>query len=247
MSAERFIPARKVDLGSIESFPYFAAHMPPLPEDEEEAGDEPLAAELSTPEEDARRLASVDQIIYEKLQQAERDAQDVARRGYEEGFAAGEAEGRSFGESQYRAQIQRLDKALQELSGSLSLCGRAAQDEVLALALAFGEYLAGREIQQGIQTLRPLLDKVLDLHPFPESPEDSGARPGVTVLIHPRDLEEVGGPAAAPPGVTLREDESLSRGSLRLESAAGVIDATVERRRARLLDLIERTREKEGW
>jgi len=247
MSAERFIPARKVDLEAIEAFPYFAAHMPPLPEEEEGEGDDPLAANLSTPEEDARRLASVDQIIYEKLQQAERDAQDVARRGYEEGFAAGEAEGRAFGESQYRAQIQRLDKALQDLSGSLALCGRAAQDEMLALALAFGEYLAGREIQQGIQTLRPLLDKVLDLHPFPESPEDPAARPGVTVLIHPRDLEEVGGPSAAPPGVTLREDESLSRGSLRLESATGVIDATVERRRARLLDLIERTREKEGW
>ncbi len=248
MSVERFIPARRVDLEAIEAFPYFAAQAPPPLEDEDEAGDDtPLSATFTTPEEDARRLASVDQIIYEKLQQAERDAQDVARKAYEQGFAAGETEGRAFGESQYRAQIQRLDKALGELSASLSLHGKAAQDELLGLALAFGEYLAGREIQQGIQTLRPLLERVLDAHPFPASPDDPEGRPGITVLIHPRDLEEIGGSAAAPAGVTLREDEGLTRGSLRVESASGVLDATVERRRGHLLELIQRIREQEGY
>ncbi len=245
MSADRVIPARKVDLEAIEAFPYFAAQYSVSLDEDDTGDDEPLSANLTSPEEDARRLASCDQIIYQKMQQAERDAQDVARRAYEEGFQAGEAEGRTFGESQYIAQIQRLDKALADLSGSLSLMGRAAQDELLGLTLAMAEYLAGREIEQGIQTVRPLLESILESHPFPEGDPQPGGRPGITVLLNPRDLEELGDSARNYPGVTLREDESLTRGSLRVESAAGVLDATVERRRLRLLELIQKYRERE--
>jgi len=249
MSAERVIPARKVDPDSIEAFPYFAAQFAPdlgLGEGEgEENPDAPVSAELTTPEEDARRLASVDQIIYQKMQQAERDAQEVARRAYEEGFKSGDAEGRTFGESQYRAHMQRLDGALQELSASLVLNEKATQDQILALGLAVGEYLAGREIEQGIQTIRPLLAKVLESHPFPESTDEAG-RPGVTVLMNPRDLEEVGESARNHPGVALRGDDGLSRGSLRVESSEGVLDASIERRRDRLLELIRRQQEREA-
>jgi flagellar assembly protein FliH len=244
MSANRVIPARKVDYDSIESFPYFAAQFAPSMDEDEDGDDNPLSANLSTPEEDANRLASVDQIIYQKMQQAERDAHDVARKAYEEGFASGEGEGRVFGESQYKAQIQRLDGALRELSASLALNEKASQEELLALAMAMAEYLAGREIEQGVQTIRPLLTAVLEAHPFPEG--DTPGRAAVTVLINPRDLEELGDAAREHAGVVLREDEALSRGSLRVESAAGVLDATLERRRARLLELIQRTQEKEA-
>jgi len=246
MSADRVIPARRVDQEAIEAFPYFAAEFGPRLEDLEEGDDSPMSADLTTPEEDARRLASVDQIIYQKMQQAERDAHDVARKAYEEGFAAGEIEGRTFGETQYHTMIQRLDAALGELSASLAVNTKASQDELLALSLAMGEYLAGREIHEGAQTVQPLLAAILASHPFPEDPESAAGRPAITVLLNPKDLEELGGAARTQPGVNLREDEALSRGSLRLESAAGVLDATVERRRIRLLELIQRTREKEA-
>ncbi|BDU73631.1 FliH/SctL family protein [Mesoterricola silvestris] len=246
MCPERVIPARHVDLDSIEAFPYFAADFSMSLEGAEATDDEPLSAKLTTPEEDARRLASVDQIIYEKLQQAERDAHDVARKAYEEGFAAGEAEGRTFGESQYKAQIQRLDAALQDLSASLDLNAKVAQDELLALTLAMAEYLAAREIQDGASTIQPLLTRVLESHPFPEGDADLQGRPGLTVLMNSRDLDLLGDAARSHPGVGVREDDALSRGSLRVESVAGVLDATLERRRVRLLELLQRTREQEG-
>ena len=246
MSADRVIPARAVDYDSLEAFPYFAAEFSPLPAAEEGAGDEPMSAGLTSPEEDARRLASVDQVIYQKLQQAERDAQEVARKAYEQGYATGEAEGRVFGESQYKAQIQRLDGALQQLTGSLAMVGKASQDELVALALAVGTYLAGREIQFGVQTIAPLLEELLQNHPFPEGHGTDAGQPGLTVLLNPKDLEELGEAARAHPGVTLREDENLSRGSLRLESPKGVLDATLERRQNRLLELIQKTREQEA-
>jgi flagellar assembly protein FliH len=243
MSADRVIPARKVDLDAIEAFPYFAADYTGAMDAGEGGDDEPMSAELTTPEEDARRLASVDQIIYEKMQQAERDAHDVARKAYEEGFAAGEAEGRVFGESQYKAQIQRLDAALKELSDSLALNGKATQDELLALTLAMAEYLAGRTIEDGASTIAPLLTRVLESHPFPEG---EAGRPALTVLLNPRDLELLDEPARTHPGVALRDDDSLSRGSLRVESAGGVLDASLERRRVRLTELLQKTREKEA-
>jgi flagellar biosynthesis/type III secretory pathway protein FliH len=247
MSAERVIRAREVDVDSIESFPYFAAQFGPGLDLDGDADETPVSADFTSPEEDARRLASVDQIIFEKMQQAERDAQDVAHRAFEEGFQSGEAEGRIFGESQYRAQLLRLDGVFNDLSHTLSLSAQASKEEVLALALALGEYLAGREIQEGSQTLAPLLDSILDAHPFPESPDTPGATPGLIVLANPRDLESLGEAARARPGIQLREDESLTRGSLRIESAMGVLDATVERRKARILDLIQKTREQGGF
>jgi len=209
----------------------------------DEEDDTPLAAQLSTPEEDARRLASVDQQIHEKLQWAEQQAQDIARRAYEEGFAAGEAEGRNFGESQYKVYISRLGKQLEELTQAASLLDKAAKDEILALALAIGEYLAGRQIEFSRDSIRPLLDRLLDEHPFP-SP-DSGATP-LEVFLNPRDLEQLGDHFIGRPGLRLLEDPELSRGSIRLSSPEGVIEATLERRRERILELLHRFRE-ERW
>jgi flagellar assembly protein FliH len=227
------------------AFPYAKAQFgTPLAAAEEDEGDTPLAAGLSTPEEDARRLASVDQQIFDKLQQARRDAEDIARKGYEEGFAAGETEGRQFGESQYRANLQRLDGSLKELSRSLALNAAAARDEILALALAVGEYLAAREISQAPERVGAMLDTVLASHPFPGT-EAEGASP-VTVHLHPKDLEALGAEGLPRPGLTLCEDPELSRGSLRVEAAEGVLDATLERRSARLLELVQRFREQEG-
>jgi flagellar biosynthesis/type III secretory pathway protein FliH len=247
MSPERVIPAGLVNPEQIESFPYMAPRFSKMPLGEPDPSDAPLGAGLTTPEEDAQRLASVDQVIFDKLQQAERDALDTARRGYEEGFASGENEGRAFGESQYRAHIQQLDSQLRDLSRALALLERASRDEVLALALAMAEYLAGRAIQDGAATLGPLLDTVLAARPFPASAEaaDDGAAP-VTVYLHPRDLEQLTAQAQDHPGLALREDGELTRGSLRLEAADGVLDASLEQRRTRLVELIQRFREQEA-
>jgi len=238
----RIIPARVAETKEVEAFPYLAASFTsPLPLEEDSAdGDQPVSAEITTPEENARRLASVDQIIYDKLQQAERQAQDIARKAYEEGFEAGEAEGRAFGESQYRSYIQRLETALTDLSQSAALLGQATEEEVISLALAFGEYLAAQQIEQSPQAIRPLLESVLENHPF-NAPDSAAA---LVVFLNPKDLEQLGDTYVGYQGVTLREDPELSRGSLRLEAAEGVLEATLERRKERLLATLHHCREK---
>jgi flagellar assembly protein FliH len=240
----RIIPAHVAETKDVEAFPYFAAtfNAPLVADDGSLEGEQSLSSEISSPEEDARRLASVDQIIYQKLQEAEREAQDIARRAYEEGFAAGEAEGRTFGESQYRSYIQRLEGHFQELSQSATLLRLATEEEVIALALSFGEYLAAQQIEHSQRAIRPLLESVLESHPFnaPEAADNAA----LVVYLNPKDLEQLGDAYVGYPGIALREDPELSRGSLRLEAAEGVLEATLERRQARLLEAIHRCREK---
>ena len=246
MSPSRFIPAHEAVHREIEAFPYFAAtYAPPIPgaDDAADEDDAPLAKQFSTPEEDAHRLASVDQQIHDKLQMAEHQAQDIARRAYEEGFAAGEAEGRNFGESQYKVYTSRLEKHLEELSRSASLLEKASRDEVLALAMALGEYLAGRQIEFTRDSIRPLLEKLLERHPF--SAPEGNASP-LEVSLNPKDLEQLGDHFVGTQGLRLVEDPELSRGSLRLSSPEGVVEATLERRRERVLELLHRFRE-ERW
>jgi len=62
--------------------------------------------------------------------------------------------------------------------------------------------------------------------------------------MNPEDLRALG--AEQPhAGVTLREDPELSRGSLRVEAAAGVLDASMERRQASLMELVRRFQEQD--
>ncbi len=243
MCPERVIPANEAAHKQIDSFPYFAASYVNANPDDAEGDDQPIGDRLSTPEEDARRLASTDQVIFEKLQNAEREAQEIARRAYEEGFASGEVEGREFGESQYVVYLQRLDSHLQELSRIAFLAEKATQDEVLALALAMAEYLAGQQLERSPQSIRPLLDNILNSHPF-ASPDP--ANPGAEILVvflNPQDLIHLGDRFIGYPGIRLAGDPALSRGSLRLEAVEGVLEATLERRRERLLELVHRFRD----
>lgn len=237
----RIIPAEEAGRRRIEAFPYFAATITPAL-DNHPGDDRPIGDALSTPEEDAHRLASVDQQIYEKLQNAEREAQEIARHAYEEGFSAGEREGREFGESQYRVHMQRMDAALQQVSQAATILHKATQDELLALAFAMGEYLAARQIELSHDSVKPLLDAVLAEHPFPAGGGDRSAAVA-TVHLHPKDLEDLGDRYVGYPGLRMLEDPELTRGSLLLEMEDGVVEATLEQRREHLMDLLRRLRE----
>nr|WP_320133710.1 FliH/SctL family protein [uncultured Holophaga sp.] len=238
----RIITAEQAAGRQIEGFPYFAASFIPEPDAWEPDDEEPIGRSLSSPEEDAKRLVSVDHIIHEKLQAAEQQAQEIAQKAYEEGFAAGQAEGRTFGESQYKGYMARFDTHLRELASTLSLLRHASRDEILAMAMAMAEYLAAQQIERSPHSVMPLLQTLLATHPFPGTGEGQTA---MQAFLHPKDLELLPTWELENPGIRLMEDPSLSRGSLRLESADGVLDATLERRRQRLLELVERSREED--
>lgn len=244
MSSERVIPSTAARDKAVEAFPYFPVDpvMALEAEQAESADDDSIGSSLSTPEEDAARLASVDHIIQARLQEAEHHAQDIARQAYEEGFAAGEAEGRAFGESQYRAYIHRLDEHLERFARIGDGFEKAVLDEVVGLALAMGEHLAGQQLESPRSAVADLVRLVLAAHPLRKSAGPPGGE-GLTVRMNPKDLEILGDRLAGFIGIRFVEDPELGRGSLHLESAEGVLDATVQQRRERLLGLVNRVRE----
>jgi len=236
--------------------------------------EEPLGAAYREPPEELRkRLDSVEQTIEEELAQAERlitekhaqaekliaekhaqaeqkiieaeqQAAEISRRAFEEGFASGEKEGRESGESQFKVHIGRLEENLKALSNAVSLYENASGEEVLALITVMAEYLAAQHLETAEDAAGPLLNSILEAHPFPLPLSAAPGEPPLVIFMHPKDLDHAQAILTRTyPGTRLLADAGLSRGSFRLETADTVIDATFERRRERLLNLVNRMRE----
>lgn len=246
MSNNPIIRAAEARQKAIEAYPYFAVDPNPSLDallEGSTGDDEPLSSRISTPEEEAQRLASVEHQIQQRMQQADHDALEIQRKAYEEGFAAGEAEGREFGESQYRTYIQRLEERLQTLDDVARQFERALHDEVAALALAVGEHLAAQEIHQPRSSIQVLIEKVLEHHHFALPHSRRQGEGSLVIHLNPTDLELLGDRLVGLVGVRLLEDPDITRGGLRVNSKDGILDATVERRRDLLMELIARLEE----
>lgn len=239
MSRKGFIRAEDLQHTLVEAFPYFPVDTV-LTRGAFDGGLDSVASELGDLE---ATNVPIEQRLVDRLQEAERQAQDVARRAYEEGFASGEAEGRAFGESQYKSYMLRLDEQLAELATvSLSL-KEALDEELVALALAVGEHLAVQQIEQSPGAIKALMERVLEELPFPLP---RGRREGempMQIFLNPADLVQLGDHFVDHPGLALAADSGLSRGSLRIEAPQGILNGTLERRRERLMQLIARMKE----
>ncbi len=239
MSNRGYIRAEDLRDTRLEAFPYFPvdvmmAHA--LSDD----GSDSVASDIDGG--DLSRIP-IEQRLVDRLQDAERQAQDIARRAYEEGFSSGEAEGRAFGETQDKTYIQRLEEQLVELASTSLLLREALNEELVALALAVGEHLAIQQIEQTPGAVKAMMERILEELPFPLP---RGRREGempVQVFLHPADQEQLGDHFVGQAGLALVPDGSLSRGSVRIEAPQGVLNGTLERRRERFMQLIARMKE----
>jgi flagellar biosynthesis/type III secretory pathway protein FliH len=207
--------------------------------------DEGLASVASDLGDDNVNLVPIEERVIDRLQEAERQAQEIARHAYEQGFAAGEAEGRSFGESQYKAYIQRLEQHLAELAQITVSLQSSLNDHLVALTVAVGEHLAVQQIEQSPEAVQALLEGVLEELPFPLP---RGRREGempMQVFLSPPDLEQLGDRFMDHPGLSLLADPALSRGSLRFEAPQGILNGSMEQRRAQIMQVITRMQEGE--
>jgi flagellar assembly protein FliH len=239
MSTKGYIRAEDLQDTRLEAFPYFPVDVM-MAHASSDDGLDSVASDIDGG--DLSRIP-IEQRLMERLQEAERQAQDIARRAYEEGFASGEAEGRVFGESQYKTYIQRLEEQLLELAATSLLLREALNEELVALALAVGEHLAIQQIEQTPGAVKAMMEHVLEELPFPLP---RGRREGelpVQVFLNPADLEQLGDHFVGQAGIALVADGTLSRGSIRIEAPQGVLNGTLERRREGLMQLIARMKE----
>jgi flagellar biosynthesis/type III secretory pathway protein FliH len=239
MSTKGYIRAEDLQDTRLEAFPYFPVDVTqPLGLFDEGSGS--VASDLDGG--DLSRVP-IEQRLVDRIQEAELQAQDIARRAYEEGFSSGEAEGRALGENQYKAYTQRLEEHLVELASTSLLLREALNEELVALALAIGEHLAIQQIEQSPGAVRAMMERILDDLPFPLP---RGRREGempVQVFLNPLDQELLGDHFVGHPGLTVAADGGLSRGSLRIEAPHGIFNGTLEHRRDRFMQLIARMQE----
>jgi len=234
MSRKGFISAEDLRDTRLEAFPYF-----PVDTTQSQNGlDEGKASVASDLGEPDGRLVPIEQRVIDRLQEAERQAQEIARHAYEEGFAAGEAEGRSFGESQYKAYILRLEEHLLELGQVTGSLRGALNEQLVALALAVGEHLAVQQVIKEPGSVRALLEGVLEELPFPLPRGRRDGEMPMQVFLSPADLEQLGDTFLDHAGLTLSADPMLSRGSLRFEAPQGILNGTMERRREQIMQVI---------
>lgn len=242
MSSRGFIRAEDLHDTPLEAFPYFPVDTRPTHGGFDD-GPGSVASDLDDGE--ASQIP-IEQRLVDRLQEAEQQAQEIARRAYEEGFSSGETEGRAFGESQYKAYTQRLEEHLVELASTSLILREALNEELVALALAVGEHLAVQQIEQSPGAVRALMERILEELPFPLP---RGRREGempLQVFLNPADLEQLGDHFIGQAGLALLADGSLSRGSLRIEAPQGILIGTLERRRERMTQLILKMREGEA-
>ncbi len=238
MSRRGIIRAEDLRDLSLEAYPYFPVEALLTPSGIDE-GEDSVASDL---DDDGAADVPVEQRIVARLQKAEEQAQEIARGAYEEGFASGEAEGRAFGESQYKAYMLRLEEHLAELAATAQLLTRALDEELVALALAVGEHLAVQQIEQSPLAVRTLMDRVLEELPFPLPRGRRGGEMPMQVFLNPADLEQLGDQFTGQSGMALLPDTGLSRGSLRIEAPQGIFNGTLERRKEALMQLIQKMR-----
>lgn len=242
MSRKGYIKSEDLQDTRLDAFPYFPVDTS-LARNALEAGEASVADDL---EGAGRPQRSTEERVIDRLQEAERQAQEIARKAYEEGFASGEAEGRTFGESQYVAYTQRLEAHLKELAEATLTLREALNDQLTALALAVGEHLAVQQIDRSPRAVKTLMERVLEELPFPLP---RGTREGelpLHVYLNPMDLERLGDHFVGHGGLALAADPSLSRGSVRIEAPQGILDASLERRRDHLMEILARMREGEA-
>jgi flagellar assembly protein FliH len=187
---------------------------------------------IEAAEQEARRI--VDEAVRTAEEEGRRIRAEAEARGRAEGEQAGresgEAEGRREAVEAVSAELAGLEaawtEALRTWSSRREADLSAAQQDVVALAVAIAGRIVQREIQADPEVATRQVAAALAML--------SDVR-DARVFVHPEDRQAV---AEALPGlvqalastahVELREDSSLGRGGVVVRSGEGVIDARID-------------------
>lgn len=157
--------------------------------------------------------------------------------GYEEGYAAGVADGREAGDARVEPALRALDGLIQRLEATEAEFARERERNLTALALVVARKLVQQELELRPEVLQTLVNKALELLPAGSASE---------VRMHPADLEALV-PAIEKlalegrvPAVQWVGDPALSRGSFMVDSPARVIDGRLDTALRQLYERIDR-------
>ncbi len=147
------------------------------------------------------------------------------QQDYKEGFERGHREGQEAGRQAIANQVASLEQLLCNLSSQLEELDQAVEEELLALALAVGRELAGREISTHPEQVVALVRKAVAVLP--------SASRDIRIRLHPEDVRLVRELLSEPGGNRqweLIDDATLKRGGCQVSTETSQVDASVETR-----------------
>lgn len=151
--------------------------------------------------------------------------EDLQRQAYEEGRAAGYADGLASGEAELARRIERLDRLLASFAEPFESLDEEVGTELADLAIAIAKQLFRREIRIDPTHVVGVVRDAIRLLP--------DASRNVTVHLHPDDASLVAELLAAPEGErawNIAEDPLIDRGGCRVQTETSQIHAETDRR-----------------
>ncbi len=189
----------------------------------------------STEETDPDPLLNLESMVQQRLLEAERRAQELEQEGYEKGYAQGLKDGTEFGRKSMQVAKEQFEELLARMMTLPSTVFEDYRNWFINTSLAVSKHIVRTELKANPQVLIHIMEDVLS---------EAGESQGITLYLHPKDLELLTRSSAleemvakAEKAFAIRPDPRISRGGCRLESDIQLIDASLENR----LALIENT------
>ncbi len=212
-------------------------------EPHESAAATPIAFQFSDVQALAKRiLQRAAEQAKRKLDAAGKQAEDIEKaayddgfqKGHAEGFAKGEPEGKAAGEAAARKAFQEraeslvpaLEALLKELEARKIELRSQAESDLLQLALEIARRIVGREIALDERLVGARMQRAIGL---------ATERSDLVVRAHPQDVEALREELPALHAafsdlgkVALEADDALARGEIRVQGKEGEVDFRVD-------------------
>ena len=155
--------------------------------------------------------------------------EEINARAREDGYRTGHREGLEAGRCEALAQmaprIARIDEMIGVLNADLLRIDRELAADVVQLALVVARNLVGAALAVQPEIVQTSVEEALRQMAHNYGP--------VHLTVNPQDaalVREVLKASSRTPGWSLKEDQTISRGGCRVETAGGEVDATIENR-----------------
>jgi len=173
---------------------------------------------------------------------------ELAREGYEKGFAQGHSDGLELAGKEMAGKIQALERILTELSECQGRFCLEAESQLLELTFSLAKEIIRHEVQCRPEIIRETLHAALSLVP---------QRTKLTVTLNPADLGTIRDilPALeqrldAAEAIELEENPAVARGGCMVATECGIVDGRLEEQwkgvKERLRKILEARRQAAG-
>jgi flagellar assembly protein FliH len=155
--------------------------------------------------------------------------EEAAAEGYEEGHAAGYEDGLKAGRAEAKKELDYLQAIAAEFGKAVADADETIAQDVMDLALQLAKGMLRNALEIKPELVIPVVREAIEYLPVLQQP--------ALLIVNPADAELIRngiGEELDKGGWRVVEDDQVSRGGCRIDTASNQIDATAEARWKRL-------------